>query len=344
MVDSQQASAATGTLDRTARAAVLRSVGKPFEVVEIEMEPLRPSDVRVRIAASGVCHSDLSVQEGKLPFVFPTVLGHEGAGIIIETGPAVTRVAPGDHVVLAWVPPCRACFWCLSGEGYLCEKGFSAPFDGPYATLDGVKLARGLGTATFGEQTVVPETMVVPIDETVPLDLAALVGCALATGVGAVWRTAQVRPGASVAVVGCGGVGLSIVQGARIAGASEIIAVDRLAEKESAARTSGATAFVSGADAVGAIRELTGGRGADYVFEWSVAPRPSSWRSARREGEAPAYSSVPAPPPKKSPSGPSTSSSTLRQSSAASTAPPTPTGTSRSSSISSSEACSMLSP
>ncbi|HXX91105.1 MAG TPA: Zn-dependent alcohol dehydrogenase [Acidimicrobiales bacterium] len=264
----------------TVRAAVAHEVGAPLVVEEIELEDPGPHDVRVRIAASGVCHSDLSVQSGALPYVFPTVLGHEGAGVVEEVGDAVTRVAPGDHVVLSWIPPCRTCYWCLAGQPMLCEPGLAQSLGGRYATLRGTPLVRGLGTATFAEQTLVPEGEVVPVDPSVPLELAALVGCALATGVGAVWHTARVRPGASVAVVGCGGVGLSVVQGARLAGASTIVAVDRVASALQRAVSLGATASVdaAGADPVTAVRELTEGRGVDYAFE--VVGKADSIRSA----------------------------------------------------------------
>ena len=253
----------------TVRAAVVHEVGGPFVVEDIELAPVGPRDVRVRMAASGVCHSDLSVQQGTIPFMFPTVLGHEGAGVVVEAGEDVTRVVPGDHVVLTWMPACRSCFWCLSGQAMLCERGLAASLSGPYASLHGRPLVRGLGTATFGEETLVPEGEVVPIDRSVPLELAALVGCALATGIGAVWHTAAVSPGSTVAVVGCGGVGLSVIQGARLAGASAIVAVDRVASKLKLAESMGATAVVdsSSEDAAPAVRAHTGGRGADYAFE-----------------------------------------------------------------------------
>jgi S-(hydroxymethyl)glutathione dehydrogenase/alcohol dehydrogenase len=183
-------------------------------------------------------------------------------------------------VVLTWMPPCRRCFWCLSGQAMLCDVGLAASLSGPYATLNGAPLVRGLGTATFGEETLVPEGEVVRIDPSVPLELAALVGCALSTGVGAVWHTAGVAPGSSVAVIGCGGVGLSVVQGARLAGASAIVAVDRVASKLKMAESMGATAVVdsSSEDPVAAVRALTAGRGADYSFE--VVGRAESIRSA----------------------------------------------------------------
>jgi S-(hydroxymethyl)glutathione dehydrogenase/alcohol dehydrogenase len=272
------------------RAAVVHEVGGPLVVEDIELAPTGPHDVRIRMAASGVCHSDLSVQNGSIPFLFPTVLGHEGAGVVMEVGEAVTRAAPGDHVVLTWMPACRRCFWCLSGQAMLCEVGLAESLSSPYATVGGKALVRGLGTATFGEQTLVPEGEVVRIDRSVPLELAALVGCALATGVGAVWRTAKVTPGSTVAVIGCGGVGLSVVQGARLAGASAVVAVDRVAAKLDTARAMGATAVVdaSAEDAVAAVRAHTAGRGADFSFE--VVGRADTIRTAfavtRRGGTA----------------------------------------------------------
>ncbi len=264
----------------TTRAAVLRGVGSPFEVEEIELADPGPGDVRVRLAASGVCHSDLSVQTGAIPFMFPTVLGHEGAGVVEAVGEAVTRVEPGDHVVLTWMPPCRGCYWCLAGQPMLCANGLTAALGGDYATTaDGVRLVRGLGTATFAEHTLVPEGEVIPIDPAVPLDLAALVGCALSTGVGAVWKTAEVPPGSSVAVVGCGGVGLSVIQGAKLAGAAQIVAVDRVPAKLDMAKAFGATAVVDASvDPVAGVQAATDGRGADYVFE--VVGRPDTVKTA----------------------------------------------------------------
>ncbi|MDE3085214.1 MAG: Zn-dependent alcohol dehydrogenase [Acidobacteriota bacterium] len=271
----------------TTRAAVCHEVGTPLVVEEIELATPGRRDVVVRMAASGVCHSDLSVQKGSIPFMFPTVLGHEGAGVVEAVGDLVTRVAPGDHVVLTWMPPCRRCFWCLSGQPMLCENGLAEALGGDYATVGGRPLVRGLGTATFAERTLVPEGEVVKVDPSVPLELAALVGCALSTGIGAVWHTADVRPGTSVAVVGCGGVGLSVIQGARLAGATPIVAVDPVPAKLEMAKRFGATAVVDATvDTVGGVREATAGRGADTVFE--VVGRASTIRdafaSARRGG------------------------------------------------------------
>jgi S-(hydroxymethyl)glutathione dehydrogenase / alcohol dehydrogenase len=262
---------AVATAGRTARAAVLESVGVPLQMREIVLFEPSARQVVVRIVASGVCHSDLSVIRGTFPFMFPTVLGHEGSGVVESVGEAVTRVSPGDHVVLTWMPPCRECFYCLSGQSVLCEVGLAEAIGSSYATVDGVPLVRGLGVAGFATHTLVPERSVIKIPKEADLELAALVGCALSTGVGAVFRTARVAPGSSVAVVGCGGVGLSVMQGAKIAGASRIIAVDRLEAKLDLARSLGATDVVDASsdskDAVQAVRDLTNGRGADYTFE-----------------------------------------------------------------------------
>ena len=251
------------------RAAVFRGVDQPLTVEEVDLEWPRDGMVRVRLAASGVCHSDLSFQNGTLPQVAPAVLGHEGAGVVTEVGPGVTRVAVGDHVVLSWIVPCRSCFHCLRDEAELCEHGMDHGFGPPYGSVGGDPVHCALGTATFAEETVVPERAAIRIDPAFPLDLAALVGCAVTTGVGAVVNTARVTPGETVAVIGCGGVGLAAIQGARLAGASAIIAVDRLAGKLDMALDNGATHVVdsSAGDAVARIRALTGGRGADHAIE-----------------------------------------------------------------------------
>ena len=252
------------------RAAVLRSAGDKFVTDDVTLRPLGGHDVHVRVAASGVCRSDLSIQDGTIPHPLPAVLGHEGAGVVIATGEYVSTLEPGDHVVLSWVAPDRTCFYCLHGHPELCEHGLDHAFAQPYGTAsDGTALLAAFGTATFGEETIVPERACVKIDASFPLELAALVGCGVVTGVGAVCNSAHVEPGASVAVLGCGGVGLAAIQGARLSGASPIIAVDTVASKLELARQCGATEVVdaSSVDAVGGVRELTDGRGADYTFE-----------------------------------------------------------------------------
>jgi S-(hydroxymethyl)glutathione dehydrogenase/alcohol dehydrogenase len=251
-------------------AAVLRSAGEPLRVESLALRSLGPRDVHVRLAASGVCRSDLSIQDGTIPHPLPAVLGHEGAGVVMDVGSEVRTLAAGDHVVLSWVAPCRRCFYCLRGHVELCEHGMDHAFAQPYATSDdGTALLAAFGTATYGEETIVPETACVSVAGDFPLELAALVGCGVVTGVGAVCNSAHVEAGASVAVIGCGGVGLAAVQGARLSGAAPIIAIDRVASKLEFARACGATEVIdaSKTDAVAAVREITGGRGADFTFE-----------------------------------------------------------------------------
>lgn len=244
--------------------------------------------VRVRIAASGVCHSDVSLQDGSIPQAAPAVLGHEGAGTVAETGPGVTGLSVGDHVVLSWVAPCRSCFFCLAGQPELCEHGMDHAFGGPYGTAGGDPVFCALGTGTFAEETVVPETAAIRIDPGFPLDLAALVGCAVVTGVGAVVNSARVAPGETVAIVGCGGVGLAAVQGARLAQATVIVAVDRVPRKVEMAVDNGATHTVdaSAGDPVSAVRELSGGRGVDHAIEvvGSASTIAQAYAMARRGG------------------------------------------------------------
>lgn len=269
------------------RAAVLREIGTPLRVEDIELPPTGPGQVRVRLSAAGVCHSDLSLATGGLRQPVPAVLGHEGAGVVVEVGDGVTTVAEGDHVLLIWSPPCRECWFCLRGEPWLCERAGDAAAR-PYAkTFDGRELFAGLGVAAFAEETLVGERAVVLLPEDLALDTAALLGCAVITGVGAVMHSAQVAPGDSVAIFGLGGIGLSAVQGARIAGAAQIIAVDPSAGKEPVARMLGATEVLgTGRDVVARMRELTDGRGVDHAIECvgrSDAIR-SAWSSTRRGG------------------------------------------------------------
>jgi S-(hydroxymethyl)glutathione dehydrogenase / alcohol dehydrogenase len=250
------------------RAAVLHAYGEKLQVEDVDLEDPGPHQVRVRIAASGVCHSDLSIQNGSLPFPVPAVLGHEGAGVVEAIGDAVTRVAVGDHVVISWVPPCRMCFACLHGQPYLCEHAFD-DFGAPYGSVAGSPIQCAMGTGTFAEQTLLLDRSLVKIDPSIPLEVAALVGCGVTTGAGAVINTAEVEPGSSVAVIGCGGVGLSAIMGAVASGASRVIAVDMLQDKLTLAAGVGATHLVdaSKGDAVDQVKRLTEGRGADYAFE-----------------------------------------------------------------------------
>ncbi|WP_099225242.1 Zn-dependent alcohol dehydrogenase [Mycobacterium persicum] len=262
------------------RAVVLREAGRPTAVEELALRRLGDHEVRVRLQASGVCHTDLSVCDGSMPALLPCTLGHEGAGIVTEVGGAVTTVSPGDHVVLTWNVPCRRCPHCLRGETQLCPHGLKHAFGGPYADSPTGPVWPEMGAGTLAEETLLPAAAVVPVDRSLPLDHAALLGCGVTTGVGAVLRTAAVRPGESVLVIGCGGVGLAAIQGARLAGAARIIAADRNAAQLPAAPANGAidTVDIGAADLVGAVRDLTGGAGVDHGIE--VVGKPATIRAA----------------------------------------------------------------
>jgi len=265
------------------RAAVLRSLNEPLEVTDIDIDGPSAGEVQVRIEATGVCHSDLSVIEGKIPSLFPLVLGHEGAGIVEAVGPGVTRVKEGDHVIVSWVATCGRCFYCVHGQQYLCQSGiahFGTMDDGSTRLRSsGDVIYHGLNAATFAERTILRETAVVRIPDDIPFSVAALVGCAVTTGVGAAIRTAQVQPGERVAVIGCGGVGLSVIQGCRLAGAGPIAGLDPVATRREAARRFGATHALEAGDGVAAeIQSLTEGIGPDVVFE--VVGHPALQRQA----------------------------------------------------------------
>jgi S-(hydroxymethyl)glutathione dehydrogenase/alcohol dehydrogenase len=268
------------------RAAVLGEQGAELEVTEIELGAPGPGRVKVQVAAAGVCHSDLSLSDGTLRQPVPAVLGHEGAGVVLEVGEGVTTVAPGDHVLLNWSPPCRDCWFCGTGEPHLCERAAQWAEMSHARLADGTELYPGLGTGAFAEQTIVPEGGAIKIPEDIPLDTAAVLGCAVLTGAGAVFNTARVRAGQSVAVVGLGGVGLSVLQAARIAGAGPIVALD-VQDKSELALAHGATDFVLSDDtAAKAVRRLTGGRGADVVIECVGHPAAirTAWSASRRGG------------------------------------------------------------
>ncbi|MGN6474222.1 MAG: zinc-binding dehydrogenase [Mycobacteriales bacterium] len=270
------------------KATVLHTVGEPAVIEDLTLRPLGADDVRVRIAASGVCHSDLSIIDGGMPAVLPCSLGHEGAGIVTEVGSAVTTVKEGARVALTWNDACRTCFHCLRGEPYLCPNGMGYIYDAPYAEGAAGPVWQSLGAGTLAEETVVPATAVVEIDSELPLDLASLLGCGVATGVGAAVRTAKIQVGETVVVIGCGGVGLAAIQGARLAGASRIIAADRVASQLNAAKRNGATDVIdtSDIDLPTAVRELTAGVGADHALEVVGMPETilAAYSSARRGG------------------------------------------------------------
>jgi alcohol dehydrogenase len=264
------------------RGAVLRRTGlarpyattRPLEVVELRLDPPGPGEVRVRVGAAGLCHSDLSVIDGSRPRPLPMVLGHEAAGEIVECGEGVTTVAPGDHVVLTFVPACGTCGPCRAGRAALCEPAAAANAAGTLLSgacrwhdATGAELHHHLGVSAFAEQVVVAQAAVVRVDADLPFEVAALFGCAVLTGVGAVINAGGVGAEDVVAVFGLGGVGLAAVLGARVAGAAAIVGVDVVPAKLALARELGATATVMGGpDAVAAVRELTGG-GASVAIE-----------------------------------------------------------------------------
>ena len=269
------------------RAAVLSAVGSPLEITGIDLPDPGPGQVRVRLAAAGVCHSDLSLSDGTMRVPVPAVLGHEGAGTVVAVGEDVGHVAPGDGVVLNWAPSCGACHACSLGEVWLCANALSGAADVYARTTEGTDLHPGLNVAAFAEETVVSASCVLPVPDGVPLTDAALLGCAVLTGYGAVHHSARVRAGETVAVFGVGGVGLSALQAARIAGASKIVAVDVSAEKEELARAAGATDYVVASDTTAReIRGLTGKQGVDVAVECAgraVSIR-TAWDSTRRGG------------------------------------------------------------
>jgi S-(hydroxymethyl)glutathione dehydrogenase/alcohol dehydrogenase len=269
------------------KAAVLTRQGGQLEVLDISLGDPGPGQVKVRVHAAGVCHSDLSLANGTLLQEVPAVLGHEGAGVVSAVGEGVDRVVPGDHVILNWAPACRECWFCLQGEPWLCVHAEDVARE-PYARLDdGTPVYPGLGTGAFAEETIVPAAGVVKVPDSVPMAQAAVLGCAVQTGAGAVLNTARVRSGESVVVVGLGGVGLSALQAARAVGAGPIIGVDVTEAKADLALQHGATDFVvSNESAARAIRKLTGGRGADHAFDCVGLPPTirMAWSSSRRGG------------------------------------------------------------
>jgi S-(hydroxymethyl)glutathione dehydrogenase / alcohol dehydrogenase len=285
------------------KAVVLRRPGVSVAVEEVELDPPKPGEVLVRIAAAGVCHSDLRLADGELgKGRWPMVLGHEGAGVVESVGTGVEHVVPGDHVVLCFVPACGACRSCLAGRPNLCEPAGENGVRGMLMDgtsrlhADGEVLQHGLQTACFAERAVVAAAGAVKIDAALPLWQAALLGCAVVTGAGAVRNVARVQPGDSVCVIGCGGVGLQVIAAARRAGAAPIVAVDRRADKLGPALAAGATDAVEepGEGAARAVRALTGG-GVDHAFE--VVGRPETvrlaWSCLRAGGRAVVVGLVP---------------------------------------------------
>ncbi len=274
------------------KAAVMYSFNEPLTIENVTLKAPREDEIVVKIGASGVCHSDLSVVQMKLPFPPPVVLGHEGAGVVEEVGKRVTNLKPGDHVVLSWVENCGHCHFCIAGTVHLCDANIQSFMTGGETVFekDGVPISRMAGVGSFSERTIVRATSAVKIPDDVPMEAACLVGCGVMTGVGAVVNTAQVRPGQTVAVFGCGGVGLNVIQGAALSGAGRIIAVDMVPQKLTWAKEFGATDVVNAKDGdpVDAIRELTGGIGVDYAFEVIGVPSviQQAFMAVKRGGKA----------------------------------------------------------
>ncbi|MET8150555.1 alcohol dehydrogenase catalytic domain-containing protein [Actinoplanes sp. NPDC005259] len=266
---------------------VVRDKGATPTVEELRLPEVGPGQVRVRIKAAGVCHSDLSMVNGTLSPPHPLVLGHEAAGEVVEAGAGVTRVRAGTHVALNWAPPCRACWFCTHDEPWLCAAANVAALENGI-TLDGSPVHVTLGLGAFAEQVVVPEKAVIAVPDELAWESAALLGCAVLTGTGAVRNTARVAAGSSVVVIGLGGVGLSVVSAARAAGAAAVIAVDVSAAKKALAEAAGATDFVVSSENLSKdVRALTSRLGADHTFECvgRAATIRAAWRTTRRGGQ-----------------------------------------------------------
>ena len=260
-------------------AAILWEQGQPLSVEAAELDAPGPGEVLVEVRAAGVCHSDLHPARGDWPMKTPVVLGHEGAGIVREVGPSVASVAPGDHVIFSWAPACGVCPPCVEGRAVLCDRVEKMTFRNRLPS-GAIRLhardrdvAPFLGTACFADYVVVPESGAIRVPADVPFEALATLGCAVITGVGAVTHAGRVHRGSRVAVIGVGGVGLNVVQGAQIAGAERIIAIDLRPAPLALAAEFGATDTVdANGDVVAAVREMTGGRGADFVFDTVGSP------------------------------------------------------------------------
>ena len=279
-----------------AKAAILFEVGQRLDIREVDVAKPRAGEVLVRMAVGGICHSDLHVMTGHLNAPVPSILGHEGAGTVVEVGSGVTSVRPGDNVIPLWRLSCGECEYCTAARPALCGVGLKIRSTGRLLdgssrfSLNGSEIKHFLGVSTFSEYTVILEKALVKVPKDVPLQQAALLGCAVITGIGAVMNAARVKPGSQVAVFGSGGVGLNVIQGAALAGAEKIIAVDLLDNKLEMARQFGATDTVnaSAGDPVEQVRSLTDQRGVDYAFEVIGLPKTvrQAYDSLSKRGEA----------------------------------------------------------
>lgn len=271
------------------RAAVFDEVGQSKVDIRDDMEVVGPGpgQVRVRIRATGVCQSDLLAVRGTLPQPPPCVLGHEAAGEVSEVGPGVTGLAPGDRVIISFAPPCGTCPACGKGSPHLCLSHVIASMGAPHFRAGDTPYFAFAGIGTYAEETILPPAALIKVDDDVPFDVGALIGCAVMTGVGSVLNVARVRAGDSVAVVGCGGVGIAVIQGAVIAGAAQVVGIDLVPEKLTWARDFGATHGVTPADVDDAKAQLTANEGFDHVFDvvGSAATIRSAYDLTRRGGQ-----------------------------------------------------------
>jgi S-(hydroxymethyl)glutathione dehydrogenase/alcohol dehydrogenase len=269
------------------RAAVLHEIGQDkLEVLDdIEAVGFGPGKVKLRIRATGLCHSDVSAMSGVLPQPAPFIPGHEGAGEVLDIGDGVTGLSAGDRVLVCWLPACGACPACRRGQTQLCLAGFMNAGT-PNFKRQGGDVFGFAGTGTFTEEVVVDAGCAVPIPDDVPFEIAALIGCGVTTGLGAAINTAQVQAGSSVAVIGCGGVGISTIQGARVQGAAQIVAVDPVESRREAALRFGAAEAVPPDEFADAKQRITGGEGFDYVFEvvGKSATARTAYENTRRGG------------------------------------------------------------
>ncbi len=271
------------------QGAVLRNIGDTELEVRDDLELIRgpgPGEVQVKVQATGLCHTDLSVMNGIIPMPMPALLGHEAAGEVIKVGDGVTSVAPGDSVIMSWVPPCGRCKVCLAGQPNLCGNVANPFMVAPTHRAGDLEFYPLATIGSFVEEVVLHQESVVPIPKDVPPSVAAIIGCAVMTGVGAAMNGAKVEPGSSVVVFGCGGVGLSVIQGARLCGAAEIAAVDFVPERLEAAKAMGATHTYT-PERIGDADEIHGSDGFDYAFEVVGLPETirSAYNAARRGGK-----------------------------------------------------------
>lgn len=275
------------------KAAVMTGVGEPLEIQAVDLASPKANEVMVKVEATGVCHSDLNALNDETTPI-PTILGHEGAGLVVAVGPNVRNVKVGDKVALSWVPYCGTCEFCVTGAVHLCESAFGPMFNGTLLdgtsrlSKDGKTIFHNSLLSTFAEYTVVPEMSCIKLPDEMPFAQASLIGCGVATGYGAAVNAANVTPGSTVAVFGIGGVGVNAIQGARIAGATKIIACDIKQANLAIAKEFGATHTINVAkeNAEEALKELTGGFGVHYSIDCSghIAATESAWKGTRKGG------------------------------------------------------------